>query len=161
VGVENDGIGAQLAAHRADERWWRCGQVLGEGRRSDGGGPTAGGGGKAGDCERSIRAEKKPRHGGEKSGRRRQHHFKRGAAWTQWRGVRGSWPTSGLARGGGLGSHRRGQLGRRGARERRRVTNERGPDGSGRARVREAQGARGLAGEGIGVGRAPMNNGDF
>jgi hypothetical protein len=77
--VENDGRGARLAAHRADERRLRCGQLSGEGWCSDGGGPAARGGGEGGDYERGVGAKKKTRRGGEKSGRRRRHHpFKGG-----------------------------------------------------------------------------------
>jgi hypothetical protein len=49
VGVENDGKGERLAAHRADERR-RCDQRLGEGWHSEGGGGREGnGGGERGD----------------------------------------------------------------------------------------------------------------
>jgi hypothetical protein len=45
--------------------------------------------------------------------------------------------------------------------ERRRVADERGPAGSGRARGREARDTHGPAGEGNGVDRARMNSDDF
>jgi hypothetical protein len=71
----------------------------------------------------------------------------------------------GGARGGGsLSPTNGGQLGRRAcphSGERRRVTGERGPAGSGRVRGSEAWGMRGLAREGNGVGRARMNIDDF
>jgi hypothetical protein len=68
VGVENYERGVWLAAHRADEWRRRCGQLLGEGRRSEGGGPAARGGGEGGDCGCGIRAEMKTLHRGEKFG---------------------------------------------------------------------------------------------
>jgi hypothetical protein len=78
--------GAWLVAHRADERRRRCGQLLGEGRRSEGGGPVARGGGEGGDCGCGIRAEKtngvgvkNPTDGGDNT-------LLKGAAGTQRRG---------------------------------------------------------------------------
>jgi hypothetical protein len=147
VGVENDGKGARLAAHRADERRWRCGQFLGEGRRSEGGGPVARGRGEGGDCGCGIGAENKTRHGGEKSGRRQRQHPCKGGRWghSGGGGVGGGRVTHRGAQGGGSGSHRRGiaQAARPAAAQPRhacphsggrcRVADERGPDGSGRA----------------------------
>jgi hypothetical protein len=71
VGVENDGRGARLAALRADERWKRCDQLLGEGRRSEAGGPMARGGGEGGDYGHDVGAGGKARCGGKNFGRRR------------------------------------------------------------------------------------------
>jgi hypothetical protein len=50
VGAKNDGKGARLAIHRADERQRWCGQISGEGWPSKGGGGREGnGGGERGD----------------------------------------------------------------------------------------------------------------
>jgi hypothetical protein len=94
-------------------------------------------------------------------------------------GVRGSQPTHGGARGGGVwlppvGTAQVARHGRQrpghGVRGRHacphsggwhRVADERGPDGNGRVRGREARGAHGPAGDGNGVGRARMNSDDF
>jgi hypothetical protein len=92
----------------------------------------------------------------------------RGKSADAWRGSRrGVWlPLVGTAQVARHGRQRPGH-GVRGRHAcphsggRHRVADERGPDGNGRVRGREARGAHGPAGDGNGVGRARMNSDDF
>jgi hypothetical protein len=85
VGVKNDGRG--VASGSPSRRTTAaCGQLLGEGRRSEGGGPVARGGGEGGDYGCGIRDEKtngvgvkNPTDGGDST-------LLKGAAGTQRRG---------------------------------------------------------------------------